>query len=67
MAYELWDTATRNIVDTFASEREAREAARELISVNPGAYPGALALVLENDEGETTVVALGHELGTLER
>ena len=67
MAYELWDTETRNIVDTFESEREAREAARELIALNPQAYPGALALVFEDEKGETARVATGDDLVAPER
>jgi hypothetical protein len=66
MAYELWDTETRNIVNTFESECEAREAARELIAVNPGVYPGALVLLLEDESGETTMVASGSEFVTPE-
>ena len=59
MSYELWDTETRNIVETFESEAEALQAARELIALNSPAYPGALALVFEDDEGETTLIARG--------
>ena len=44
MPYELWDTETRNIVNTFESEAEALQAARELIALNSPVYPGALAL-----------------------
>ena len=44
MAYELWDAETRNIVNTFESGCEAREAAWELIALNPGVYPRALLI-----------------------
>lgn len=67
MSYELWDTETRNIVETFESEAEALQAARELIVVNAQAYPGALALVFEDDEGETTLIARGAGLATRAR
>lgn len=67
MSYELWDTETRNIVETFESEAEALQAARELIAVNAQAYPGALALVFEDDEGETTLIARGAGLATRAR
>ena len=67
MGYELWDTDTRNIVETFESEAEALQAARELIVVNAQAYPGALALVFEDDEGETTLIARGAGLATRAR
>jgi len=59
VSYELWDTETRNIVETFDSESEALEAARQLIAVNAPAYPGALALAFEDDEGESTLIARG--------
>ena len=59
VSYELWDTETRNIVGTFEFECEAREAARDLIALNAPAYPGALALVIEDDDGETTLIAFG--------
>jgi hypothetical protein len=67
MGYELWDTETRNIVETFESEAEALQAARELIVVNAQAYPGALALVFEDDEGETTLIARGTGLAARAR
>jgi len=67
MSYELWDTETRNIVETFESEAEALEAARELITLNSPAYPGALALVFEDNEGETTLIARGPGLATRAR
>jgi len=67
MSYELWDTETRNIVETFESEAEALQAARELIVLNARAYPGALALVFEDDEGETTLIARGAGLATRAR
>jgi hypothetical protein len=62
MSYEIWDTETRNIMETFESEGEALQAARELIALNTPAYPGALALVFEDDDGETTLIALGATL-----
>jgi hypothetical protein len=67
MSYELWDTETRNIVETFESEADALQAARELIAVNAPAYPGALALVFEGDEGETTLIARGAGLASRAR
>lgn len=62
MSYELWDTETRNIVETFESEADALQAARELIALNPPTYPGALALVFEDHEGTTTVIGRGAAL-----
>ena len=63
MAYELWDTETRNIINTFGSEAVALRAARDLVALNSPAYPGALALTFEDNDGETTRVASGPGLG----
>jgi hypothetical protein len=62
MSYELWDTETRNIIQDFESEDGALAAARELVALNPTAYPGALALVFEDDEGESMLIARGASL-----
>lgn len=67
VSYELWDTETRNMVAAFGSEAEALWAARELETLHPGEYPGALALVFENEEGESTLVARGAGLATRAR
>jgi hypothetical protein len=62
MSYELWDTETRNIVETFESEVDALDAVRQLIAVNRSVYPDALALVHEDDDGDTTLIARGAAL-----
>jgi len=67
MSYELWDIETRNIVETFDTEADALQATRELIALNALAYPGALALVFEDDEGETTLIARGTGLASRAR
>ncbi len=67
MSYELWDTETRNLVETFDTEDEALAAVRELVAVNADVYPAALALALEDDEGETTVIARGQQLAARAR
>jgi hypothetical protein len=67
MSYELWDTETRNIIETFESEEDALQAARELVAVNATVYPGALALVFENDAGESTLIARGTGLASRAR
>lgn len=65
MAYELWDTETRIIIQTFESETEALDAARQLIVVNTPTYPAALALVFERSDGDTTVIAADRQLGAM--
>ena len=65
MTYELWDTETRNLIETFESQDEALTAARQLIAVNAQVYPGALALAFEDEDGETLVVGSGRGLEEL--
>ncbi len=67
MSYELWDTETRNIIDHFESEADALLAARELVALNPSAYPGALALIFEDGAGESILLARGAGLATRAR
>jgi hypothetical protein len=59
MSYELWDTETRNIIDDFESEDDALKAAQDLVALNPAVYPHSLALVFEDDDGESTLIARG--------
>lgn len=67
MGYELWDTGTCNIIEDFESEADALQAARELVTLNPSVYPGALALVFEDDDGESRLIAQGTGLATRAR
>jgi hypothetical protein len=62
MWYELWDTESRNLVYSFETEPEALDAARELIRLNPSAYPAALALTRVDDGGRMMTVAMGEAL-----
>jgi len=62
VGYELWDTQTRNVVETFDSEGKALDAVRQLVKLNAPDYPDALALVFEDAEGETTLIAQGDAL-----
>jgi hypothetical protein len=65
MSYELWDTETRNLIETFESETDALEAARQLMAVNGSVYPAALAIAFEDDQGETRLLGSGPELQRL--
>jgi hypothetical protein len=67
MHYELWDTESRNLLEDFDTEAEALEAARELIVLNPGVFPAALALARIEGPGCRTTVAVGADLATLAR
>ncbi len=67
MSFELWDTDTRNMVAVFDSEQDALQAVRELVAINTPAYPASLALVFEDADGETTMIARGSSLETRAR
>jgi hypothetical protein len=64
MIYELWDTETSNLIDTFESESEALEAVRELATVNRPAYPAALGLACEGADGRMRWLATGNDLAS---
>ncbi len=65
MTYELWDTETGNLVESFGDDGEALRAAGELIALNPDVYPAALTLLSVDERGELGTVASGDALGTL--
>jgi hypothetical protein len=65
MTYELWDTETGNLVEAFDDEVTALNAARELIALNPDAYPSLLTLLSVGANGELETVASGGEIGVL--
>ena len=65
MTYELWDTETGNLVEAFEDEASAVHAARELIALNPDAYPSLLTLLSIGTNGELETVASGDALGAL--
>ncbi len=63
MTYELWDTETGNLVEAFDDEATALHAARELILLNPDAYPSLLTLLSVGTDGKLETVASGGALG----
>jgi hypothetical protein len=65
MSYELWDTETGNMVETFEDEPSALRAARELIALNAEVYPEMLTLLAVDERGELATVAAGDALGAL--
>jgi hypothetical protein len=65
MTYELWDTETGNLVEAFEDEAAALGAARELIALNPEAYPALLTLLSVADTGDLATVASGDALAIL--
>lgn len=56
---------SRNIIDEFDSEGAARAAAHELTRLNLDVYQAALALVYEDESGDTTSIALGADVTKL--
>lgn len=65
MSYELWDTETGNLVETFDSEVDALLATKEWIGANASVYPAALTLLRVEEDGLLTTVAEGESLGVL--
>ena len=60
--YELWETRSGNLMDTFATQDEALTAVREAIDLHGQAYVDSLALGRENSRGRSKVIARGAEL-----
>jgi hypothetical protein len=67
MTYELWSGPSANIVGAFETEREALGAVREVAERNGPDYVATLALMVEDDAGETTLIAEGRDLVRLVR
>ena len=59
--YELFDLATGNVIDDFASEGDALEALREAEREHGPAGIGDVAL-LRYENGHPTLVAMEHDL-----
>ncbi|HEY8680818.1 MAG TPA: hypothetical protein VIN01_07165 [Candidatus Dormibacteraeota bacterium] len=62
MTYELWSGASGNIVGAWSSEDEALDAVRRAADRNGTGYVESLALMVEDDDGETQLIAQGAEL-----
>ena len=62
MHYELWDTASRNLLYDFLTEEEALEAVRQLRSLNGPGTTDDMALMHVGDDGSSMTVALGSAL-----
>ena len=65
MAYEIWDGDSGNLLIVRPSRSEALTVIREAIATHGEQYIDSLALILEDDTGETHVLAEGRELATL--
>ena len=62
MIYELWNTRTRNLVDSFSTEAAALSAVRKIIEANGPEYARHLALAQEDSRGKTRLIAAGTDL-----
>jgi hypothetical protein len=65
MAYQLWDLATRNLIDEFDVEQDALQAARAYLTPDDSGVMIEVALVLLSED-ETPVRSIhGDELARL--
>jgi hypothetical protein len=62
MTYELWSGASGNLLGAFPSEGDAFAAVRRAAETNGRAYVESLALLVEDDAGESHLVAEGADL-----
>lgn len=65
MYFELWDVETKNLLYDFDTQEEAVDAARKLVSLNPGVYPEKLALAQVDDGDTVTWLGAGATLQPL--
>lgn len=57
MAFEIWETETRNIVDDFATEEAALAAVKDAIVRHGASYIASWFLAFEDERGESREIA----------
>ncbi len=62
MTYELWSGPSGNMVGAFPSRNEALAAVREVAERNGPDYVESLALIVEDEGGESELIAEGGDL-----
>lgn len=62
IVFELWNTRTRNLFGTYATEDEALTVVRQLVGDHGHAYGVRFALGQEDAEGESRLIATGEDL-----
>jgi hypothetical protein len=62
VTYELWSAISGNLVGAYSTEEAALEAARRTAVRNGPAYVESLALIVEDDAGDSRVIAEGRQL-----
>ena len=60
--YELWHTASRNLLYDFDTEEEALDAIRQLAALNGPGTTDELALVYVDEGSTSTTIAVGPAL-----
>lgn len=60
--YELWDTESGNLINTYNTEEAALAIVRDLIALNGFSYAEFLALGRQSSSGEIEMVAEGSAL-----
>jgi hypothetical protein len=63
--YEIWETESRNRVGAFTSIEAALSLVRRSVETHGASYVDSLVLALEDDEGETELIAEGPELAKM--
>ena len=61
--FEVWDLVSRNIVGEFDEEREALALVRTLATRRGQRATEGFALVREDEQGDSTTIAVGEGLG----
>ena len=67
MAFELWETSSRNLIGDFPTENSALEAVRRAVETHGQQYVETWLLAIEDEHGETNQVAAGDGLVRLAR
>lgn len=67
MIYDLWDSASGNIIGTFDTREQALSVVREALSRHGVAYAEALLLGQEDSRGRSKAIAQGKKLVQLAR
>jgi hypothetical protein len=62
MTYELLDSETGNLVGSYSSEEAALDACTRALARNGTGYVASLALAVEDDEGNSSVIDRGGRL-----
>ena len=62
MNFELWSKTSRNIVGSFSTEVEALAAVRDAVDRHGRAYAEELAIVREDNRGNSKLIGEGAAL-----